>query len=68
MYYNYHGILQKKIRSGELKSYRIVDNYHGISPALLLIFQDGTIRPVREYCFHFYLELIEKTCPQSSHR
>lgn len=60
MYYNYHGIIKSKIKNHELLSYEIVDNYHGISPCLILKFKDGQIKPIREYHFHDYLELIDQ--------
>lgn len=60
MFYNYHGIIKKKIRNYELSSYEIKDKYHNISPCLILHFKDGTTKPIREPYFHEYLELIEK--------
>lgn len=60
MYYNYHGIIKTRIKNDELKSYSIVDDYHGIRPALLLEFKDGSIKPIREYRFHEYFELIDR--------
>ena len=59
MYYNYHGIIKSKIKNKELIHYEIVDKYRNISPCLLLHFKDGTIKPIREYRFHEYFELID---------
>lgn len=58
LYYNYHGIIKSKIKKGELLSYQIVDKYNNISPCLLLFFK-SEVKPIREYRFHEYLELID---------
>lgn len=60
MYYNYHGIIQKKIKNYELEYYEFVDEYHNIKNVLLLYFKDNTVYPIREYRFMEYLSLIEK--------
>ena len=48
-YYNYHGMIKRRIRNHELIQYEYVDEYHHIHPCLLLYFNDGTIKPIREY-------------------
>lgn len=47
-----------KVRAGLLQKYEIVEEYHGIKPALLLFFTDGTVFPIREHRFLEYFELI----------
>ncbi len=59
-YYNYHGIIRKKILDGMLVKYEIVENYKKISPALVLYFEDGSVYPIREYRWGEYLPVIER--------
>jgi len=59
MYYNYHAQIKKLILSGNLKSYEIVENYNGISPALVLFFDNHRPMPVREHHWQEYFDLIE---------
>lgn len=42
MYYNYHGIIKRKIKEGLLVGYEFTDSYKGIGKALVLYFSDGT--------------------------
>ncbi len=58
-YYNYHGIIRKKILAGMLRKYEFVTEYHRIKPALLLYFEDETIYPIREHRFNEYLIILE---------
>ena len=60
-YFNYHALVRRLIREGRLRGYRIVESYHGISPALLLFFDDARhpILPIREERFAEYLPLLE---------
>ena len=58
-YFNYHAKIKNKIKNKELVKYEIVDEYNGISPAMLLYFKDDTIMPVREYRFLEYFELLK---------
>lgn len=61
MYYNYHATAKKLIAEGRLIDFYISDNYNGISPALVLIFDDEKhgVMPIREYRFDEYLPLIK---------
>ena len=59
-YFSYHAKLQSKIKRGELKYFEFVDEYHGISPALVLYFFDVSIFPVRDYMFEDYYKLLFK--------
>ena len=57
-YFSYHKKVQNKIKNNELSSFEIVDEYHNISPCLILYFSDGTSYPIRDYMFDEYLKLI----------
>lgn len=57
-YYNYHGMIKKRIRNHELVAYQYVDHYHNIRPCLLLYFNDGTCKPIREYRFMEYAPIL----------
>ena len=58
-YFSYHSKLQAKIKRGELIYFEFVDEYHGISPALVLYFCDGSVFPVRDYMFDDYVKLMQ---------
>ena len=59
-YFNYHATVRCLIREGRLRGYRIVESYRGISPALLLFFDDARrpVIPIREDRFPEYLPLL----------
>lgn len=59
-YYNYHGMIKRRIQNHELIQYEYVDEYHHIHPCLLLYFNDGTIKPIREYRFMEYAPILLK--------
>jgi hypothetical protein len=53
--YPYHGRIKQRINNRELTGYEYVEEYNGISPALLLYFDtDPKIRPIREHRFEEY--------------
>jgi len=54
MYYSYHNIIKRKILDNKLIGYEYRENYKNISPALLLYFNDGSVYPIREYCWFKY--------------
>ncbi len=60
MYYNYHARVKKLIAEGKLIGYEIVEEYHGISPALVLHFSDHPPMPIRDYCWEEYFKILEK--------
>lgn len=60
MYYNYHGLNKTRIKNGELVDFKIVEEYHKIPNALLLYFENGDIKPIREYRHLEYMILINK--------
>ena len=58
MYFNYHAKVKKLILEGKLKGYEFLDEYHGISPALLLHFDGYRSMPIRDYMWEEYLPYI----------
>lgn len=64
-YFNYHATVKRLIREGKLRDLRIVGHYHGISPALLLYFDDADhpVMPIREHRFDEYFTLIHTQYP-----
>ena len=61
-YFNYHATAKRLIRKGKLITWRVVGEYNGISPALLLFFDDPAhpIMPIREARFEEYLPLLTR--------
>ncbi len=61
-YFNYHATAKKLITDGKLKNYYFVEKHNGISPALILVFDDAThpVMPIREHRWAEYLNLIDK--------
>ena len=59
-YFNYHATARRLIREGRLRGYRIVGEWHGIRPALLLYFDDlrHPVMPIREARWGEYLPLL----------
>lgn len=64
-YFNYHAKVKNLIKDGKLVKYRFVKEYHGISPALLLFFDDvkHPIMPIRKERFSEYEALISDYLP-----
>ncbi len=60
-YYNYHTKLQQKIKEIGIAKAEFLDEYHGISPALLIYLNDGSTYPVREHMFDTYINLINES-------
>ncbi|MBO5022531.1 MAG: thermostable hemolysin delta-VPH [Clostridia bacterium] len=58
MYYNYHAQVKKKLLNGELIGYEFVDEYNGISPALVLYFKNSRPMPIRNHRWEEYLPYI----------
>lgn len=58
-YYNYHGMIKRRLRSGESCSVEIKNVYNGISPAMLIIFNDR-VYPIREYRFEEYFAIFQE--------
>lgn len=60
MYFNYHAKVKKLIFEGKLIGYEFLDEYNGISPALLLYFSDHRPMPIRDYMWEEYLPFLMK--------
>lgn len=65
MYFNYHAKIKKLIADGHLARFEIVENHNGISPALVLYFDNGPPMPVREYKWGEYFKLIDKAADKA---
>ncbi len=50
-YFNYHATAKRMISEGHLTGFYFCDNYRGISPALVLLFDDPRhpVMPIREH-------------------
>lgn len=59
-YFNYHAKIKKLLRENKLIFYEIVDDYHGIKPALVLYFSSGEVYPIREHKFSEYLQILSE--------
>lgn len=59
-YFNYHAKVKQKIKDGKLVTYKIVDRYNSIAPAMVLYFSEGRPMPIREHKWNEYFELISK--------
>lgn len=60
MYFNYHATAHRLIRDGKLLDWRITESWKGISPALVLFFDDEKhpIMPIREHMWEQYWDLL----------
>ena len=60
MYYSYHAAAKKRIAAGLLQGMMIVESYHGIRPAMLLLFEDPVrpVMPIRVERWADYLPLL----------
>ena len=60
-YFNYHAVAKNLIEQGKLISYTFEENYNGISPALVLIFNDQKhpVMPIRQEKWQDYLPLLK---------
>ncbi len=60
MYFNYHATAKNLIKKGKLIRYYFTENYNGIKPCLVLVFDDlkHPLMPVRKERWFEYLNLI----------
>jgi hypothetical protein len=56
VYYNYHAQARRLIEEGHLVEYRLLEEYHGIRPCLLLIFDNHRPMPIRRHRWEEYFE------------
>ena len=61
-YFNYHATAKRLIRENKLVDFYFCDDYNGICPALVLIFDDAIhhIMPIRQQRFDEYLSLLKE--------
>lgn len=61
-YYNYHATAKRLISDGKLTGYYISDEYNGIAPALVLLFNDERhpVMPIHEYRWEEYMALLKR--------
>ena len=59
-YYNYHAIARNLLNSNHCIAVSIFPQYHHISPALVLYFDNHKPIPIREYMWHNYLPKIKE--------
>ena len=61
-YFSYHATVRRLLREGRLLGYRVVEEYRGIRPALLLFFDDARhpVMPIREHRFAEYLPYLSE--------
>lgn len=59
-YFNYHAKIKKLIKEGDFSHFEIMQNYHNISPAMVIYFKNHPPMPVREHRFDEYLQLFDK--------
>lgn len=60
MYFNYHAKAKNLIKSGEAFAATLFDNYHHISPALVIYFKCYRPIPIREYMWDDYFLLLKE--------
>ena len=61
-YYNYHATAKRLINEGKLMGYYFTEKHNGISPALVLLFDDyrHPVMPIRSHRWVDYLPLLPK--------
>lgn len=62
MYFNYHAKAKKLIKEGHLIKAEYADSWQGISPALVLYFDNHKPMPIREYRWHEYASYLYLKC------
>ena len=60
VYFNYHAKLKRLIESGKAIGYERLEEYHNISPCILVHFEGERSMPIREHKFEEYLFLFAK--------
>ena len=58
MYFNYHKKVKKVIETDQVIKIEIVDNYHGIKPAMVLYFKNNPPMPIREHKWDEYISFL----------
>lgn len=58
-YYNYHGVAKRLIKEGHLTRFEFVESWNGISPALVLFFDNRLPMPIRREKWWEYENLLK---------
>lgn len=61
--FSYHNQIAKWIREGKLIGWAKKERHNAISPALCLFFDNGRMKPIREYRWEQY-DFVIKNYPQ----
>lgn len=59
MYFNYHHKVKKAIETDQITKIEIVDNWNGISPAMVIHFKNNAPMPIREHKWDEYIKFIQ---------
>ncbi len=61
-YFNYHATAKRLIKEGKLVNFFFTNSYNGISPALVLLFDDPShpVMPIRDYKWGEYLPILDR--------
>ena len=59
-YFNYHAKAKGLIRSDSCIGYKVLDNYNGIKPALVLFFDSHRPMPIRQKMWQDYFLLLKE--------
>lgn len=59
MYFNYHSKVKKTIQEDIITKIEIVDNYNGISPAMVIYFKNHKPMPIREHMWDVYIKYLQ---------
>ena len=60
MYFNYHAKVKRLIEQGQAVGFEFLEEYHKISPCLLIYFKNSPPMPIRAHKFDEYLFLLAK--------
>ena len=60
MYFNYHAKVKKLIENGQATGFEFFEEYHKISPCLVIFFKSSPPMPIRAHKFDEYLFLLAK--------
>lgn len=60
MYFNYHAKVQNLIKENHAICYEYLNSYNGISPCMLIYFDNGKKYPIRSHKFAEYEFLLVK--------
>ncbi|MBP3619837.1 MAG: thermostable hemolysin delta-VPH [Clostridia bacterium] len=60
MYFNYHAKIKRLIEQGHCVGFERLEEYHKISPCILIYFDNKKPMPIREHRFEEYLFLFAK--------